>query len=385
MTIQFTPATLYQGKSEWFIQYRFRNPVSGKNQRFKERFDINRIHNKTDRLAYAQMAVKWVNQKLKEGYNPFTTVRTTTENPRGRCVAQLKLLVDQLCQDAPKSAPKTYRQVQNRFIRFLEQHKLDAMPLALVDDRVTSEFQGYMKAEKLSGKTINVCISHLGLIWDAAIKRKLTSANPFRGLKPVKKVVEEDIFEPLTTDELTTIFSYLNANGHRGFVRFLGLIYYAFARPVEITRLRVKDIDLHSNTIRFRATETKNGKAAFVQIVPPLKEMLQEMELLNKNPEHYLFSGLQFMPGTVQKDSNHLGEKWRILVQDENGLNIKKKMYALKHTGNIHYLLNNKGKVDLKWQQMQNRHTSAAMTERYNRSLGAYFIDVKELVFNSIL
>jgi len=56
-------------------------------------------------------------------------------------------------------------------------------------------------------------------------------------------------------------------------------------------------------------------------------------------------------------------------------------MYALKHTGNIEYLQRNKGNIDLKWQQMQNRHSSAAMTEKYNRQLGAYFIDVEKVNF----
>ena len=115
-----------------------------------------------------------------------------------------------------------------------------------------------------------------------------------------------------------------------------------------------------------------------------LKELLLEMKLQNYSGSHYLFSGRNFLPGKIQKDSNHIGEKWRVLIQDEAGLNIKKKMYALKHTGNIHYLLNNKGNHDLKWQQMQNRHSNTAMTEKYIRGLGAYFIDVSDLKFNQI-
>jgi len=56
-------------------------------------------------------------------------------------------------------------------------------------------------------------------------------------------------------------------------------------------------------------------------------------------------------------------------------------MYALKHTGNVHYLLMNKGKADLKWQQSQNKHLTSAMTDRYNRKLSAYFIEVGGMNF----
>jgi hypothetical protein len=66
---------------------------------------------------------------------------------------------------------------------------------------------------------------------------------------------------------------------------------------------------------------------------------------------------------------------WLKIVKKE--LKIKKNLYALKHTGNIEYLLQNKGNIDFKWMQMQNRHSSSAMTEKYIRQLGAYFIDVE--------
>jgi hypothetical protein len=53
----------------------------------------------------------------------------------------------------------------------------------------------------------------------------------------------------------------------------------------------------------------------------------------------------------------------------------------LKHTGNIQLLLRNKGKVDLKWQQSQNRHGSSTMTDRYTRDMGAYFVELNDLNF----
>ena len=73
---------------------------------------------------------------------------------------------------------------------------------------------------------------------------------------------------------------------------------------------------------------------------------------------------------------------WDAIVKRK--LTIDKNMYALKHTGNIEYLLQNKGNIDLKWMQMQNRHSSTAMTEKYIRKLGAYFIDVKRGKFREL-
>jgi hypothetical protein len=96
-----------------------------------------------------------------------------------------------------------------------------------------------------------------------------------------------------------------------------------------------------------------------------------------------LFSRDDMKPGIVPLGESYTSKKWKRLVKDpKTGLGINKDQYALKHTGNIDYLLSNKGKTDLKWQQMQNRHKTAVMTERYNRKLGAYFIEVGEINFS---
>ena len=56
----------------------------------------------------------------------------------------------------------------------------------------------------------------------------------------------------------------------------------------------------------------------------------------------------------------------------------------LKFCNDSPILLYYKGNTNLKWQQMQNRHSSSAITDRYNRKLGAYFIEVGEINFRII-
>ncbi|NNV55020.1 hypothetical protein [Limnovirga soli] len=118
-----------------------------------------------------------------------------------------------------------------------------------------------------------------------------------------------------------------------------------------------------------------------MQIVPPLKKLLASTNLQNYPGNYYIFSGdgTGFMPGKTKLNRQRATARWLDTVK--NGLGITKDMYALKHTGNIDYLLNNKDNIDLKWQQMQNRHSSSAITERYNRKLGAYFINCSNLHF----
>ena len=56
----------------------------------------------------------------------------------------------------------------------------------------------------------------------------------------------------------------------------------------------------------------------------------------------------------------------------------------MKHTNIIEYLLQTNDNVDLKWMQMQNRHSSTAITEKYIRQPDAYFIDVEKVKFREL-
>ncbi|WP_018611129.1 hypothetical protein [Segetibacter koreensis] len=162
----------------------------------------------------------------------------------------------------------------------------------------------------------------------------------------------------------------------------LSVIFYAWARPIEITRLTIGEFELSLELIRFKKGKTKNGEASYVQIVPPLKELIKKLNL-QQYPGHYKVFSDNFQPGVRQVSKHYALKFWKKWVKDKQGIN--KDMYSLKHTGNIEYLLNNKENINLKWQQMQNRHSSATITERYNRKLGAYFIEVGNLNFRQFI
>jgi integrase len=253
-------------------------------------------------------------------------------------------------------------------------------------DELADAYRDFIdKTMNLSAKTINASLSYMGRFFQCGIKKKWCDRNPFdlveRIDKRQKQSTNDERYEPLTSEEIDRILNYLNEKGERDWIRFLSMIFYAWARPAEIARLKVKDINLKDDLIRFPKGETKNGLGAFVQIVPPLKEILQEMQLHNFDPDWYLFSNNGFLPGTQKLEKSRSWKRWTALVHRD--LKIKKNQYALKHTGNIMYLLRNKCKVDLKWQQMQNRHSSSTMTDRYNRKLGAYFVNVDKLNFKN--
>lgn len=378
MPLNYKPAKLHTGK-RWFIYYYYLAPGTCEYKRFKEYFDINRIKDSKSRKIYGEELVEFMNEKLASGFSPFRAVQFKKDQEL--IIQEIEKLVVAL--PGSQTQKETYTCMKNRFFKFIDCCSLHDLVMSQVDIDVANQFKEWMERISLSKKTINSTLAHLGLFWKAAMRGKIVNSNPFPAVERVKRSMsdeeKDDLFEPLTFEELAVITAHMENKGCRNFIRFLNLIYCAWARPVEICRLQVGDIDLRRDYIRFRKPGTKNKKGAMVQIIPQLKTLLQEMKLENYPKDFYLFTKSNYMPSPEPMNSEIPMNKWKREVQEH--LKIKKKMYALKHTGNINYLLQNKESVNLKWQQMQNRHSSSAMTERYNRKLGAYFIEVRDINF----
>jgi integrase len=372
----------------WYIEFYFLYPGSiDQYKRFKEYLDINRIHNLSEKIKYGNNVVKYIKNALENGFNPFTD-RKDAEPKMQRSkgiIWQITFIRECLNMHASKSQKATYTEMYNRLSLWIEEnyhHDLEVNDITI--DKVKEFKKWALYTKDLSSKTVNNTLAHLGIFWDLALDKKMVTSNPWR-LVPKSKTKDKPVnikdkirFEPITDKEMKKIFPGLKKVGEQPFINFLSFVYYAWARPIEILRLKISDIEFERDLIRFRKTETKNAKANYVQIVPPLMDILNQMDLKKYPTSHYIFS-TGYEPGTIQLNKNRPSEKWRSLVRD--GLKINKDLYALKHTGNIEYLLNNKENLNLKWQQTQNRHSSAVMTEQYNRQLGAYFIDTKNLVF----
>ena len=389
----YKSAKLYFGKGdlskEWYVEYGYLIPGQlNKYKRFKERFDMNRIPDLKDRLVYGKEAVCFMNEKLAQGFNPFTANNYRKGYAGFTIIQQLEMIVAELSAGETANAIRSFNDRYNRFKKYLEAKQLTDITGADLTLDHAEGFKVWMLTQKFSRKTINETLAYVSRYFNLALKKKWISENHFLQVDKIKgrqyRVDEgqRERFEPITSVEMDLIFETLQAKKETAFIAYLAFIYYAWIRPAEICRLHIADIELKRGVIKLKMNDTKNNLGAYVQIVPPLIKILEKMELDKYPFSHYVFGRNTFLPGKEKIGKNSCANKWKAIVKD--GLKIDKDMYALKHTGNIDYLLKNKGNTDLKWQQAQNRHKTSAMTDRYNRKLGAYFINCDNLNFRQI-
>lgn len=409
--LPYTLAELYRGPKEWYVHFSYLNPATKKFERFKESWGLNRKKNLPIRETIAKDIISVINNELKNGFNPFEAVinvsDTTSDiinkteslmlNDIARlqstsALTRIQCIVNDWEKTETASANETYRTMLNRFRKFLQHTANSLIQIEDVTIDIANSFRDYLKEiKKNRPKTVNTTVQHLGLFWDELIKRKFIKENPFRLVKSTTdrdyKGIDIDLdsedhdFIPLTTPEFQKVLDYF-ATYKRPMLRFFGMIYWGFMRPVEITRLKVKDIDLQSGLIRVAKPNAKNKSAAFIQILAPMRTLLEEMELHKYPPDWFLFTGSTWLPGTKQKTRKEATISWNRIVNVK--LEIFKKPYALKHTGNIHYIINNKGNVDREWMQRQNRHKTRSQTDVYIEGLNIYTIDEEQYNFNQL-
>ena len=147
-------------------------------------------------------------------------------------------------------------------------------------------------------------------------KIKVLQSKPERN-KTFSDIKQVDIYEYLAKND-TLLLLYIQ------------FISYNFLRPVEVCRLKIKDIDLNENKINFRA----KNKIVKTKIIPKiLVDLLPDMSKMN--PENYLFTPKGFGMESKTKENNrrdYFSKRFYNVVKKKFDLNQDFGLYSFRHT-----------------------------------------------------
>jgi len=136
--------------------------------------------------------------------------------------------------------------------------------------------------------------------------------------------------------------------------------YYCLIRRTELSKLKVSDINLKTNTIFIHSENSKNKQSAHVTMPTELKKLLKK-HISGAKKTNYLFSANNYAPGSTNFHPDKCSKKWRkmrlYLKLDENI-----KWYSLKDTGITDLII---AGVDLVSVRDQARHHSIKQTNTY--------------------
>jgi integrase len=359
------PANLDVSK-RWYIEYKVWHHGQGELVSRRMMGNINRIHNKEERLKAARFIRDEINALLKEGHTigQKETVKTLFKH----------LLIPDALEAAFEIKKGSIREgTWKDYVAMLKNFKKHLKQRGWVKDKIgklTTPMGEDFLDELIkirANKTRNNNLTNIRALL-RLINRREKIWTEIPGL---------DIPMLATTTNKHTVFSraQLQENkkaclemGEEYLWLFCQFIFYTLARPGKLRMLKVEHLDMLDDRIYIPGENAKGRSGEWIDMYPPLKDLIIQHNLHKAPKSYYVFSSGQ-EPGPDPVGKNYFYKR-HVKLLEKVGLDssdLDYTMYSYKHSGCCHLYI---AKVDLLSIQRQCRHKSPEQTMKYLRDLG---------------
>ena len=338
-------------KKRWYVYFSYRNPSTGKLQRIKNIYGVvNKYKTKEDRMSVLVMYRKTLVRLLKQGYNPFDdnaelyqklTNKTTgaTSQPisspspikkEEESSMPLQEAFDfglQLKEKVvSKRTIKDYKNKVDNFMRWLGKNQPTVKQIHQLNKKNVTAFLNATLL-KTSARSRNNYRTELGSLMQVLEDNDIIAINFIKKIPVLKSIPQKH--KTYTQKQQEDIFKYLETEDPI-LLLYIKFISYVFTRPVEINRLRVKDIDLKEREIKFMA---KNGRLK-TKIIPDLLwNDLPDLSAIKK--DLVLFTPNQIgakWETAIDNRRDFFSKRFKKVVKDHFDLGADYGMYSFRHT-----------------------------------------------------
>ncbi|MCR8668034.1 site-specific integrase [Aestuariibaculum sp. M13] len=369
---QFSTPKIYTANGNlnkrWYVYFSFRNPETGKLERMKNIYGIaNTYKKKEDRLSVLTVYRKRLIILLKKGYNPFENNEALFEKEKTQATkpkqakseatpkaplnpqsAKDKVKVKRVVEETKSNSPtvqkafdlsldfkknviserthKDYRFHANRFIDWLKESNPDIKTIDQVDKGLIQTFLSHVLSNT-SARSYNNHRTNLGALMQTMEDNDIITSNPVKNIKALKTKPERHKTYSKTTQ--TEIFDYLKKEDPI-LLLYIQFVAYGFLRPIEVCRIKIKDINVEEGLIQFKsktnALETKRIPDMLLQELPDLGAF---------DPNSYLFTPDRFGDFWETEENNkrnYFSKRFKKVVKEDFNLDKNYGLYSFRHT-----------------------------------------------------
>lgn len=362
---------------DWFVEYSFRDPYTGKMKRFREYSGFKKLKTAKERYDLADDVIAGLRAKMEEGWSPFEREKVTYEDALlvqkyaerwGRERESVVTIRTHLSEflllkksSVTEKSYQTYRSKLRIFCEWAEHCALDVVHVSTISEEHICDFlRSIAEDGNLSKLTIQKYAQILHAFFDFLIKKKLLKNNPVMNIPNIGVVVDEAP-RPIPEQERAKIVAAMRKYDPQ-LLLVCQLEYYCAIRPNECRLLQVGDVDFENMMIRVPQDKSKNRQTEHVCIPKQLYNAMIKAKLNEYAKELYLF-GVNGIPGAKPLGKNNFRNRFNSF-RNRLGLPTEYKLYSFKHTGGVELV--NAG-VDTWELQRHFRHKSIDTTERYIR------------------
>lgn len=358
--LQYTPPQLRENAAGIYVEFYAYDPSLMRMRR--KTIKLNRVKGTLRRRQYAREIIGRLNNELQHGWNPWIEKDTGTmylfEEAADRYETHLERMYE-----GGYFRKDTYAGYKS-YLKILRHYIEKECPIRYVyqfDRRFCTDFLDYVFIIRGNGaQTRNNYLHFLRLFSTFLVEKSYLNSKPTECITPISKRLYKKERTSIPLEKIGKMGAYLR-HADPDFLLACYLLYYCFIRPVEMTRLRISDINLAEGTITIPADASKNRTRQTV--TAPHKVLLYALDrgLFDAPGDCFIFSeGLR--PGRTQIDPKKFRDHWEKM---RRALRFKKewKFYSLKDTG-ITAMIDGK-KLSNKAIRDQARHSSLAITDLY--------------------
>ncbi|RDI07027.1 tyrosine-type recombinase/integrase [Flavobacterium sp. AG291] len=310
----------------WYVYYSFRNPDTGKLQRQTPIYTgLSQHKTITDRRAAAEVLRKTVKNILEGGFNPYVENETDEERLEKMTVSDA---LDYALRIGKNTWSETsYPDLKSRVTQFKvwlnnNGHK-ERYITAVTKKTVIRYLNTILERSSASNRnnTKNTLSAAFGILTD----NEIIPANFIKDIKQLKSTPERH--RSYTTTQENDLYNYLLENDPL-LLLYVKFVCYNFLRPVEVNRLRVKDLDLKDKTIIFKE-KNKPIKTKYLPSI--LYKELYNLPL--GEPDDFIFTptGVGKWDANDRSRRDHFSKRFK-LVKDKFGLDEEYGIYSFRHT-----------------------------------------------------
>ena len=412
---QFSEPKIFDANGDlgkrWYVYFSYRNPISGKLQRQKNIYGkANRFKTKSERYAILNLYKKRLSKLLKEGYSPYTDnaelhqkkvdqesnlIKQTNslsqvevdirsnkkpqfnnDNQRANSITVKQAFDEALLLKTNIVSKTTLRDYQSRLHRFQNWLSENYKTVACIDQVSKKIVLAFLNTVQLntSVRNRNNYRTVLSSIFQVLEDNELIDKNFVPQIKTIRTKPKRH--KSYSLEEQQEIFKYLETND-KLLLLYIKFISYNLLRPIEVCRLRVKDINFNQKTLQFQA----KNKILKTKIIPDI--LMNEIPDLNALDDNYLL----FTPEGIGRPWNtelisrrdYFSKRFKTVIKDHFGFNENYGLYSFRHTfitKLYRALKQNNSPYEAKSKLMQiTGHNTMSALEKYLRDIDAELPD----------
>lgn len=306
--LQYDPPVYRENPKGCYIEFRAFDPEQGKMRR--KRMKLNRINGLMARRRYAKEVIARLSEQLRQGWNPWickdtSSLRTFSEGLTRYENYLEKMITDGLYRKETYAGYKSY-------VKILKEYVENIKPITYMyqfDRKFCVEFLDYVFIERDNGaQTRNNYLGFLRIFSGFLVEKGFLQARPTDGIAPISRRLYKKSRTVIPLDVVGKIAEYC-AVKEKHFLLACYLLYYCFIRPVEMTRLQIKHINIKDCTIFIPGECSKNHQDQTVTL--PKKVLLYAIEIgvLSAPMDYFIFS-YNMRPGKEQIDPKLFRDHW---------------------------------------------------------------------------